>query len=287
MRHLLIIVLLSSAIGSATAKAEPIPVVAAENFYGDIVEQVGGAQVRVTSILSNPDQDPHLFEASASTARRIADARLVVYNGAGYDRWAGRLLSGSAAPARRVIEVAALVHVHAGDNPHIWYDPATMRALARRVAAVLSELDPGHSAQYAQRLAAFENSMQPVMEKISQLRARYAGTPVTATEPVFGYMTDALGLKMRNTAFQISVMNGTEPGASKIAAFEKDLRTRAVRVLIYNSQTAGALSRRMREIAMQAGVPVVGVTETEPPGTRYQEWMLSQLNALDRALANR
>jgi zinc/manganese transport system substrate-binding protein len=271
----------------ATVRAGPVEVVAAENFYGDVVQQIGGAQVSVTSILSNPDQDPHLFEASAATARRIADAKLVVYNGADYDPWAGRLLSASVAPARRVVEVAQLVHKKPGDNPHIWYDPATMPILARRVASILSELDSPNRAKYAQRLAAFEVSMRQLVDRISELRAKYAGMPVTATEPVFGYMADALGLKMRNGAFQLAMMNGTEPGASKIAAFEKDLRTRTVRVLLYNSQTGGALSERMREIATRAGVAVIGVTETEPAGMRYQEWMLSQLDALDRTLASR
>jgi zinc/manganese transport system substrate-binding protein len=127
--------------------------------------------------------------------------------------------------------------------------------------------------------------MKPLDQRIAGLRRKYAGTAVTATEPVFGYMADALGLQMRNGRFQLAVMNETEPSAADIAVFEKDLRSRAVRVLIYNSQTSEALTRHMREIAEQAGVPVVGVTETEPRGKDYQEWMLSQLDAIDRALA--
>lgn len=287
MRGLCALLALATVFAAPAWAASPVTVVAAENFYADVVRQVGRANVKVGSILSSPDEDPHLFEASASTARRIANARLVVYNGAGYDPWFARLLAASGARAPEVIVVAELMQRHAGDNPHLWYDPKTMPALARRVAAVLARLDPKHVSGYAARLAAFEASLAPLTAKIAALRKRYAGTPITATEPVFGYMAAALGLDMRNPGFQRSVMNGTEPSAAEIATFVNDLRRRAVRVLLYNRQTSGPLTERMRALAAAAGVPVVGVTETEPPGENYQEWMLSQLNALARALARR
>lgn len=277
---------LGCAIALSAANADPIPVVAAENFYGDVIQQIGGANVSVTSILTNPDQDPHEFEASASTARAIADARLVVYSGADYDPWAVKVLSASKSPSRQVIEVATLVHKKAGDNPHVWYDLATMPAFATAVAAVLVNLDPVHQADYKAGLAAFTTSMATLDDRVAALRTVHAGTPATATEPVFGYMADAMGLKMRNGRFQIAVMNDTEPGAAEIAAFEKDLRTHAVKVLLYNSQTSEALTERMKKIAQDSGVPVVGVTETEPPGQNYQSWMLSQLDALDKALGH-
>jgi len=273
--------------GISGAHADPINVVAAENVYGDIVRQIGGANVAVISVLSNPNQDPHAFEASASTARAIADARVVIYNGADYDPWAMKLLSASGSRSREVIEVAKLAHKQPGDNPHVWYEPATVSALAEVLAARLTQLDPAHGADYARGLAAFYASMRPLREKIAALRDRYAGTPVTATEPVFDYMADTLGLKMRNVRFQLAVMNGTEPSAAAIAAFEHDLRTRAVKVLLYNSQTGQALAERMRNIAKQSGVPVVAITETEPQGLRYQAWMLAQLDALERALGGR
>lgn len=276
--------LAGSFLAISMASASPIKIVAAENFYGDIAQQIGGAEVAVASILNNPEQDPHEFEASASTARKIADARLVVYNGADYDPWAAKLLSASSPPSREVITVAKLVHKKPGDNPHIWYDPATMSALAKALAGVLSKLDPSHERDYAARLAAFDESMGPLNDKISELRRKYHGTAVTATEPVFDYMAKALGLEMRNGGFQLAVMNDTEPSAAQIAAFEKDLRTHAVEVLFYNSQTSEALTERMRRIATESGVPIVGIAETEPAGMRYQEWMLSQLDALDRAL---
>jgi len=271
----------------APARAGPLNVVAAEGVYGDIARQIGGDDVTVTSVLTNPNQDPHEFEASASTARAIAEARLVIYNGAGYDPWVPKLLAASKVKSRAVIEVARLVQKKPGDNPHLWNDVTTASTLASTLASKMGELDAEHRSAYAERGAAFESSMARLRERIATLRSKHGGTPVTATEPVFGYMAAALGLEMRNGRFQLAVMNGTEPGASAIAAFEKDLRTRAVKVLLHNTQTTQALAQRMRAIATEAGVPVVSVTETAPPGQSYQAWMLAQLDELDRALSGR
>jgi zinc/manganese transport system substrate-binding protein len=271
------------AIGPASAK--PLTIVAAENFYGDLAQQIGGASVHVTSILTNPNQDPHTFEANASTARAIADAGLVIYSGADYDPWVANLLSASRAPDRKIIVVADLVQRKSGDNPHLWYDPATMPALAKALAADFAGRDPAHKADYESRLREFLASLEPMNKKIAEIRQKYAGQPVSATEPVFGYMSDALGLDMRNQPFQIAVMNDTEPSASQIAAFEKDLKTRAVKVLFYNSQVTDDLTARLQKIAKESGVPIVGVSETEPPGMTYQAWMGGQLEATGKALA--
>ena len=264
--------------------AAPVDVVAAENFYGDVARQIGGAEVKVTSILSNPDQDPHLFEASPSVARDISAARVVIYNGIDYDPWMQKLLEAARSPNRTAIVVAGLVGKKPGDNPHIWYDPATMLALAKTLANDLGSADPTHNADYQQRLARFQQSMQPIQAKIAALRGRLAGTQVTATEPVFGYMFAAVGMDVRNMAFQISVMNNTEPSASDVAAFENDLKTRQVKLLIYNSQASDPVAERMQKIARASHVPVVGASETEPPGKTYQAWMLGELDAVDRAL---
>ena len=270
---------------AAAAEAAPVSLVAAENVYGDIAAEVGGDDVRVTSILSNPAQDPHEFEAGAAAACALADARVVIYNGADYDPWIVRLLRASPSPARQTIVVAELLHRNAGDNPHLWYDPAAAPAVAKAAAETLARLDPAHEAEYRRRLAAFEASLRPLADRIALLRGKYAGTSVTATEPVFGYMADALGLDMRNARFQLAVMNGTEPSAGDVAAFENDLRGRKVKALIFNVQTGEALSERMRAIAEESGVPVVPVTETEPAGTPYRQWIEAELDALDRALS--
>ena len=283
-----IVVAASLLLGSpalAQPAGEPIPIVAAENFYGDLAQQIGGPQVKVTSIMTNPDQDPHLFEASASTARDLAGAKLVIYNGVDYDPWMAKLLAASRGTNRITIVVANLLHKKAGENPHLWYDPKTMPVVAQRLAADLEKADPAHKADYESRLQTFLQSMQPLDAKIAAMRQKYAGIPVTATEPVAGYLADALGLKMRNARFQIAVMNNAEPRPSDVAAFQNDLKGHKVKVLLYNSQATEQSSKRMRDIATEAKIPVVGVSETEPPGTSYQDWMTHQLDDLDKALA--
>ncbi|MEJ0015121.1 MAG: zinc ABC transporter substrate-binding protein [Acetobacteraceae bacterium] len=270
---------------SPAAVQARITIVAAENFYGDVAQQIAGDGAAVSSILNNPDQDPHLFEASPSVARQLAGAAIAICNGADYDPWMTRLLAATKAPGRIVIVAADLVHRKAGDNPHLWYDPPTMPAVARALSVALAERDPAHKADYDARLASFLESLRPVQAKIAELRQRFAGTAVTATEPVFGYMAAALGLTMRNERFQLAVMNDTEPRASDVAAFETDLRRHSVRLLLYNSQATDAAARRLLRIAGQAKVPTVGVTETAPIGRHYQDWMLDQLDAVARALA--
>ncbi|RKR44326.1 metal ABC transporter solute-binding protein [Paraburkholderia sp. BL17N1] len=271
---------------AAMAADAKIPVVAAENFYGDVVQQLGGERVDVTSILSNPEQDPHLFEASPKTARALQHASLVVYNGADYDPWMAKLLAASKGAKRVTIVAADLVGKKGGDNPHLWYDPATMPKVARAVSEALVAADPAHKSAYDANLAKFLDSLKPVDAKVAELHGRYAGVPVTATEPVFGYMSDAVGLTMRNLRFQLATMNDTEASAADIAAFERDLRETRVRVLIYNSQATEALTKRMLKLAQQSKVPTMSVTETEPAGKTYQTWMLTQLDALDTALAS-
>jgi zinc/manganese transport system substrate-binding protein len=265
--------------------AAPISVVAAENFYGDVAQQIGGPAIKVVSILNNPDQDPHLFEASPSVAREISAARIVVYSGIDYDPWMEKLLSAAKSGQRRTIDVARLAARKTGDNPHVWYDTETMLAYAAVLTEILANDDPANADAYRERLTKFQDSMQPIQARIATLRDRLAGTPVTATEPIFGYMFDALGMHSRNQSFQLSVMNDTEPSASDVASFENDLRTHAVKLLIYNSQATDPTAERMRKIAGEADVPVVGATETQPPDAKtYQDWISRELDAVDKAL---
>ncbi|KVQ62076.1 metal ABC transporter solute-binding protein, Zn/Mn family [Burkholderia territorii] len=269
----------------AFAQAATVNVVAAENFYGDVVSQIGGRHVAVTSILSNPDQDPHLFEASPKTARALQHAQVVIYNGADYDPWMVKLLGASKQAKRATIVVADLVGKKAGDNPHLWYDPATMPAAARAIAAELGRADPANKADYDANLQKFVASLKPIDDKVAALRAQYKGVPVTATEPVFGYMSDAIGLDMRNQRFQLATMNDTEASAQDVAAFENDLRKKQVRVLIYNSQAEAPMTKRLLKIAREGDVPSVSVTETQPAGKTFQQWMAGQLDALAAALS--
>jgi zinc/manganese transport system substrate-binding protein len=276
--------LLAAALPMARADV-PLHIVAAENFYGDMARQIAGSQAEIDAILSNPNQDPHDFEASPATARLIADADLVIYNGADYDPWMESLLKASPSPTRRVVIAAALMNRKSGDNPHLWYDPATMPAVARALAGELERRDPSHKDDYENRLGVYLDSLKPLADKIAELKAKYAGASVTATEPVFGYMAEALGFTMRNKRFQIAVMNGTEPSPSDVASFEDDLKNHKVRVLFYNNQVTDDLTSRLQKLAQESKIPIVGVSETEPPNTNFEQWMLNQLVDLDKALA--
>ena len=269
----------------AGTRADKIALVAAENFYGSVAQQIGGDRVSVASILSNPDQDPHLFEVSPAVVRQIAAAQIVIYNGADYDPWMKQLLEVTPKPGRAVIIAADLMNKKAGDNPHLWYDPTTMPAVASALAAALTAADPAHKDDYAARLKSFIASLAPLNEKIAAIRSKYAGVAVTASEPVFGYMAAALNLKMRNERFQLAIMNDTEPSAGDVAAFERDLEMHKVRVVFYNKQATDEVVRHLIDLARAANIPVVGVTETCPHGLSYQAWMLAQLDETEKALA--
>ena len=282
---------LASAVGivvlmvSAPARAaQPVSIVAAENFYGDVARQIGGNAVKVTSILSNPDQDPHLFEASPSVARSLAGARIVVYNGLDYDPWMEKLLSASKAADRKEIVVSDLIGKKLGDNPHIWYDTNTMVAFAKALTDALDAVDPTDKSAYDQRLAAFTASLKPIQDKIAELKDRVNGTPATATEPVFGYMFGGLGMDVRDFDFQLAVMNNTEPSPSDVAAFESDLKNKRVKLLIYNSQATDTAAQRLLQIAKDNQIPVVGVTETKPEGKSFQDWLSGELDDVKKAL---
>lgn len=285
MQRFCFLAIIIAMLGVAPAFAAGLmPIVAAENFYGDVAHQIGDPDVQVMSILSNPDEDPHLFEASPSVARAISGAKLVIYSGIDYDPWMMKLLDAARGSDRKVIVVADLIGKKAGDNPHIWYDPNTMLTFAKVLADDLGAADPAHRSDYQDRLARFQQSMQPIQAKIATLHQRLAGTPVTATEPVFGYMFDALGMQVRNQSFQLAVMNDTEPSASDMAGFERDLKAHQVELLLYNSQASDPVAERMKRLAKASHIPVVGVAETEPPGKTYQQWIMNALDAVDRAL---
>ena len=267
---------LSCLLAVSALQAESVKIVAAENFYGDIARQVGGSSVKVTTILNNPNQDPHEFQSDVSTAIAIADADIVIYNGIGYDDWVEKLLQARGTKKRQVIKVADLIGASSGDNPHLWYDPKTMPALAGKLDEFLHK---------PTELTAFTLSMQPLAEKIAALKKKYTGVKVTATEPVFGYMAAALGLQMLNTNYQVAMMNGTEPSFQQTADFQNSLTNKKVQILFYNNQVSTPSTKRMQAIAQQNNIPIVGVSEMQPPSEKnYQDWMMSELLQVEKAL---
>ena len=280
----LLLALLTQAVPVCAAENQ-IAVMAAENFYGDIARQIGGDRVSVVSIMNNPDQDPHLFETTPGIVRQIAAAQIVILNGGNYDSWMDKLLAAGPRRDRIVINAAKLTGYKPGDNPHLWYDPATMPAVAAAIADALAKADSTHASEYSARLKITLAALDQIAQRVAQLKAKHGGAPVTATEPVFGPMARALGLTMRNERFQLAMMNDTEPSARDIAAFESDLKERKVRLLIYNSQVSEKLTERLRDIARRAKVPVIGVTETMPPNVKFQDWLLGELDNLDKALS--
>ncbi|MFT3986567.1 metal ABC transporter solute-binding protein, Zn/Mn family [Aestuariivirga sp.] len=285
MKRILSISAISLSMASTCFAGEPIKIVAAENFYGDIAKQIGGDRVAVTSILSNPDQDPHLFEASPSVARDISGAAIVIANGLDYDPWINTLLDASPSQARKLISVGELAGKRPGDNPHLWYDPQNVLRMAQTLTKDLAAADPAGKADYEKRLETFKASLSPIETQIATLKARFGGTPVAATEPVFGYMFDAMGMEVLEGSFQTSVMNDTEPSASDTVAFENDLKTHKIKLLVYNSQATDPVADRMKALAGAAGIPIVGATETQPPGISYQDWMLAELADVSKAFS--
>jgi zinc/manganese transport system substrate-binding protein len=265
----------------------PIPVLGAENFYGDLLAQIGGTRVTASSILSDPNADPHEYEASPAAAKLVADSKLVIVNGIGYDDFMDKLLGASTKPDRVVINVQDILGVKDDVNVHVWYDPAAMPKVADAVTAALAKLDPANASYFSEQKAKYIAALKPFNDKIAALRARYPGAPIAFTENVAGYLTDAIGLKvMTPPEFMEAIESGTDPAPADVAA-ERDLLTgHRVRALLYNAQVTSPLTEQIRALAVQNNIPVVAVAETIPPNFKtFQEWQLAQLNELEKALA--
>ena len=258
---------------SQVSVAEPIRIVAAENFYGSIAEQIGGVYVKVLSVISHPDQDPHLFTVSPRVAKHIAQADLVVFNGLGYDAWIQGLLTLPGASHRVVICVADLTGKKQGANPHIWYDLKTMSVYAGALLAYLAKKDPEHYAIFQKNYQQFINQLDQLARLVTSLRKKTVNLNVIATEPVFGYMASSLGFIMLGKAFQQSMMNSIDPTIQQVVAFRNDLQSRRANILFYNKQVNSPMVQQLVTLAKQHAIPVIGVTETQPPHSSYINWM--------------
>ncbi len=261
-----------------------ITIVAAENIYGEVAKELGGPYVVVINIINNPNQDPHLFTTTPSTAKAVNSADIVIYNGADYDPWMSSLLAIEGPKNRRIINVAATVPVKSGDNPHIWYLPTTMPIFAQVLVTTLMQLDPQHKPYYENQLNQFNHAYQIIFATIKRLKQHFQNTPVIATEPVFGYMAKSIGLTMHGEALQINIMNDSPPSISQIKSFEDDLTQHKVCLLIYNNQVINPLTKHMQEMAVKESIPVMGVSEMLPSGESYVQWMMAELNELENAL---
>jgi zinc/manganese transport system substrate-binding protein len=267
-----------------------INAIGAENEYANVLGQIGGKYVHVSSILNNPNTDPHTFEASPQVASEISAAQLIVQNGVGYDTFMNKIESASPNSKRKVIIVQDLLGLPTNTpNPHLWYNPITMPAAARAMAADLSALQPAHKAYFTANLSKFNASLTPWLNAIAAFKAKYAGTTAATTEPVADYMLTAMGIKnLTPFAFQADIMNGVDPTPEDIALENGFFTKHQVKVFCYNQQVVDALTTSIRETALKAGVPVVGVYETMPtPGYDYQSWMLAEVNAIEKAITSK
>jgi len=272
---------------SPSSSGAPIAVLGAENFYADLLAQIGGSRVTASSILSDPSADPHEYEASPAAAKLVADSKLVIVNGIGYDDFMEKLLGASTKPDRVVIKAQDILGVKDDVNVHVWYDPATMPKIAEAATAALTKLDPDNAAYFREQEAKYLAALKPLNDKIAALKAKYAGAPIAFTENVAGYQSDAIGLKILTPPeFMEAIESGTDPAPAEVAT-ERDLLTgRKVKALLYNSQVTSPLTEQIRELAIRSNVPVVPVAETIPKEFKtFQEWQLAQLDDLERALA--
>jgi zinc/manganese transport system substrate-binding protein len=272
---------------AATAdSAKVIAAVGAENEYANVISQIGGRYVQVTAVQSNPNTDPHTFEASPSVASAIDGAQLVVQNGVGYDSYMNKIEDATPNPARKVIDVQNLLGLpDSTPNPHLWYKPSTMPAVAKALATDLSALQPAHAAYFSARQRAFDRSLQPWYRAIAQFRADFGGTPVATTEPVGDYMLQAAGTRnLTPFSFQADIMNGVDPAPQDVALQDSFFSAHKVKVLVYNQQVTDSLTQSFLSAARRYGIPVVGVYETMPAHYDYQSWMLAEVQALRRAV---
>jgi len=279
--------------GATSASPSPggkarISAIGAESEYADVIEQIGGKYVSVSAIESNPNIDPHTFEASPSIAQALSGASLVVQNGLGYDDYMDKIEAASPSSSRKVIDVQDLLALpDSTPNPHLWYKPTTMPALAAALVRDLSALQPNHGSYFEANERKFKQSLKPWFSALRQFKARFPGTAVASTEPVADYMLEAAGIKnLTPLSMQADVMNGTDPPPQDVTFQQGLFSGHRVKALIYNQQVTDSLTQTFLEDAAKAAIPVVGVYETMPSGYHYQQWMLAEVKALERALAH-
>jgi len=265
---------------------QKIQIVAAENFWGSLVSQIGGSHVQVLSIVSDPNADPHEYESNTGNARAFATADYIVVNGAGYDEWADKLISAGIKPNAKVLNVAELIGQEDGDNPHFWYSPDYVNQTTKQMELDLIAIDPSNANDYEQNYANLQVSLAPYQSRIGEIKQQFGGTKVAATESIFEFLANATGLDLVSPpAFTHAVAEGNDPPADSVVQFEDQLKNDNVSVLVYNQQTVTPLTDNIKKLASAQGIPVIGITETiQPPDVSFQDWMNAELISLQNAL---
>lgn len=273
--------------GTTAAASKVVSVVAGENFWANIVSQIGGSHVEVTSIISDPNTDPHEYESDTKDAAAISKANLVLENGIGYDDFLHNLLSASPNSKRDVLSVQKILNITGSNaDPHVWYDAAQVPTVAAAIAAELGRLDPADAATFTANAKAFDSSLQPILDVISKIKSKYGGAKIAYTERVPGYLVQAAGLQLGIPAsFPQAVEDGTDPSPADTAAFDNAITAKTVKVLLYNGQVTNPQTARLKQLAGVSGVPVVAVTETLPSTDKdFQAWQLRQAREILTAL---
>ena len=271
---------------TSAGNSPTITIIAGENFWGSLISQLGGEKVSVTSIVSDPNADPHEYESNASDAKLFATANYVILNGAGYDSWGDSLLSAGQNPNRKVLVVADLLGKKEGDNPHFWYSPDYVNRVIAQMETDLVSIDPKDTDYFQAQYKTLQSSLTEYQNRIENIKRTFAGTKVASTESIFVYLADAAGLNLISPPqFIDAVAEGNDPPASSVVTFENQLKGHEPQVLVFNEQTVTPLTDNMKKIAAEENIPIIGITETiQPPDATFQEWMNAQLLQLQNAL---
>ena len=271
---------------NSNSTSNVIKVVAAENFWGSLVTQLGGTHVNVTSIVTDPNSDPHEYESNAADAIAITNAQFVIVNGAGYDTWVLQLISASNSPHQVVLNVQELINQPIGANPHFWYSPYYVNDTVAAMYKDLCSIDPSATSYFSQQYTALKASLGVYNERINEIKQQFAGTKVASTESIFVYLANATGLDLVSPpAFMDAVAEGNDPPAQSIVQFDNLITNGTVSMLVYNEQTVTPLTQSIKSLASQYNIPTVGVTETiQPSDVAFQVWMNAELLAIQNAL---
>jgi zinc/manganese transport system substrate-binding protein len=263
-------------------------VVAAENFWGSIASQLGGDRVDVTSIITNPNTDPHDYEPTPADGREIASAQYVIANGVGYDTWMTKLLSANPSTGRTTLTVGALVGAKPGDNPHRWYFPSDVEAVTKRITADLKHIDIKDAAYFDQRYKSFEsNDLATYHGLLADIKRRFSGTPVGASESIFVGMAQATGLDLITPSrYMTAISEGTDPASQDKATVDAQIKDKRIKVFVFNSQNATPDVRALVDAAKANGIETTTVTETlAPANATFEAWQSKELTELRDALA--
>ncbi|MGY4978278.1 metal ABC transporter solute-binding protein, Zn/Mn family [Streptomyces sp. 900105755] len=276
----------TAATGSSSGKT--IQVVAAENFWGSIASQLGGSHVKVDSIITNPSTDPHDYEPTAADARTVAGAQYAVVNGIGYDAWADKLLASNPGSGRTELKVGDLVGIKPGGNPHRWYSPGNVHQVIEKITADYKKIDPADASYFDQQKTAFETkTLAGYNQLIADIKAKYAGTPIGASESIVTPLADGLGLKMLTPETFLDAMSeGSDPTAQDKATIDRQIKSKQIKIYVYNSQNSTPDVQAQVKAAKAEGIPVATVTETlTPAGATFQQWQTTELQGIEQALA--